>query len=105
VPLHDVGRELVDAAVGDDPASLEDRELLGDVANEIEVLLDQQHGTIAFGHNALDDGIDLLDDGGLQPLGAGVDTRVGVRSWDGLPGRRMRKLGNEQMLATFEKGA
>ena len=44
--LHDVVGELADVALRDDSAGVENRETLGDVADEIEALLDQQNRAI-----------------------------------------------------------
>jgi hypothetical protein len=46
MPLHDIGGQLVDGAVRDNPAGIEDGEFLRDAAHEIEVLLDQQDGAV-----------------------------------------------------------
>ena len=57
----------------DDSTGVEDRETLGDVANEIEVLLDQQNCAVPLPGDALQEHVDLLDDGRLQSLGGFVE--------------------------------
>src|SRR5262245_9260957 len=60
---HDGVRQIADPALRRDAAGFEDGEALGDVADEIQVLLDQQHRAAAIGRDAFDDLLDLRHHG------------------------------------------
>src|SRR5579872_873886 len=68
MPLHDIGRELTDIAAGDDPAGFQNRELLRNGSDKVEMLFDQEDGAVPLRRDALDDRLDLLHDRRLQTL-------------------------------------
>src|SRR5215470_2696048 len=63
---HDVLRQSADLAQRGDATGLQDRKMLRDVADELQVLLDQQDRAVPLAMDPLDDVVDLLDDRGLQ---------------------------------------
>ena len=65
---HDVFRQGADLVQHGDAAGLQDRETLRHVADELQVLLDQQDRAAPLAMDSLDDVVDLLDDGRLQPF-------------------------------------
>ncbi len=64
--VNDVGGQFANVTACDNPASFEDRKLLGDRTNEIQVLFDQKNSAITFRRDAFDNRLDLFDHRGLQ---------------------------------------
>lgn len=67
--------ELINAALDNDAPSVEDRKILHGIANEIQILLDQEHCTGLIAGDLLDDLVDLLDYRGLQTFGGFVEQK------------------------------
>ena len=65
--------EFINAALDNDASSVEDRKILHGIANEIQILLDEENRTGLIAGDLLDDLVDLLDYRGLQAFGGFVE--------------------------------
>ena len=65
--------ERIAVAGIDDGAALHDREMVGELAGEVEILLDQQDGHVAARAQIADGAADVLDDRGLDAFGRLVE--------------------------------
>ena len=73
IALEILLRHVFQPAFQDDAALFHDEDVIGEAAGEVDVLFDEQNRHVAGFFEALDDGFDLQDDGGLDALGGFVE--------------------------------